>query len=420
MINPEKLDAIFPFISKASRYLGYEVNAVRKELSTVDLKCALAFPDAYEVGMSHLGFQILYHLMNLQPHIACERVFAPWVDMEYFLRENNIPLCSLESRVPLSEFNIIGFSLQYELGYSNILNMLKLAGIPLRARQRNESHPLIIAGGPSTFNPEPVAPFFDAIVIGEGEEVVLELCSAYLTWKKSRAGKAELLDTLADIEGIYVPALFDIDYHADCTIKSITSLKQGYEKVTKRIVSNLDAAQYCTACIVPYMQVIHDRISLEIARGCSHGCRFCMAGMIYRPVRERSLQKLIELAETSLASTGFEELSLASLSTGDFSSIDLLLKTLMQRHQKDRIAVSLPSLRAETLCRSLMEEIKQVRKTGFTIAPEAGTQRLRDVINKNISEEDILHTVSEVFKAGWQLIKLYFMVGLPTETHEDL
>ena len=420
MIKPEGLDAIFPYVSKASRYLGNEVNAVHKDLSRVDLRVALAFPDAYEVGMSHLGFQILYHLLNLQPHIACERVFTPWVDMEAVLRENSIPLCSLESRVPLREFHIIGFSLQYELGYSNILKMLELAGIPLLAEQRDERHPLIIAGGPCTFNPEPVAPFFDAIVIGEGEEVVPELCSAYLKWKTSGALKAALLDQLADISGIYVPSLFQIDYHPDGTVQNITSTKQGYEKVMKRYVRNFDAAQFCTSSIVPFMQVIHDRISLEIARGCSRGCRFCMAGMIYRPVRERSVQKILEIAETTLASTGYEELSLASLSTGDFTDIDMLLKNLMQRHQKDRIAISLPSLRAETLCRSLMEEIKQVRKTGFTIAPEAGTQRLRDAINKNITEDDIMHTVSEVFKAGWQLIKLYFMIGLPTETREDV
>ena len=420
MIKPEVLEAIFPFVSKASRYLGNEVNAVRKDLSRVDLRVALAFPDAYEVGMSHLGFQILYHLLNLQPHIACERVFTPWVDMEAALRENAIPLCSLESRVPLREFHIIGFSLQYELGYTNILKMLELAGIPLLAEQRDERHPLIIAGGPCTFNPEPVAPFFDAIVIGEGEEVVPELCTAYLRWKRSRANKAILLDELADIDGIYVPSLFQIDYHPDGAVQNITSLKQGYEQVMKRYVSNFDAAQFCTSYIVPFMQVIHDRISLEIARGCSRGCRFCMAGMIYRPVRERSMQKVLEIAETTLASTGYEELSLASLSTGDFTGIDMLLKTLMKRHQKDRIAISLPSLRAETLCRSLMEEIKQVRKTGFTIAPEAGTQRLRDAINKNITEDAIMQTVSEVFKAGWHLIKLYFMIGLPTETPEDV
>ena len=420
MNKPEALDAIFPFVSKASRYLGNEVNAVRKDLSQVDLRVALAFPDAYEVGMSHLGFQILYHLLNLQPHIACERVFTPWVDMEAVLRENAISLCSLESRLPLRDFHIVGFSLQYELGYSNILKMLKLAGIPLLAGDRDKSHPLIIAGGPCTFNPEPIAEFFDAIVIGEGEEVVPELCSVYLKWKTSRTDKSVLLDKLADIKGIYVPSLFQIEYLPDGAIKNITSKKHGYAKVMKRYVSNFNAAQFCNSFIVPFMQVIHDRISLEIARGCSRGCRFCMAGMIYRPVRERSMQNILEIAETTLANTGHEELSLASLSTGDFTGIDMLLKTLMQQHQKDRIAISLPSLRAETLCRSLMEEIKQVRKTGFTIAPEAGTQRLRDVINKNLTEDDIIQTVSEVFKAGWQLIKLYFMIGLPTETREDV
>jgi radical SAM family uncharacterized protein/radical SAM-linked protein len=419
-MKAEILETVLPLVSKASRYLGNEINAIHKDLSKVELRFALAFPDVYEVGMSHLGFQLLYHLLNSQPHIACERFFTPWVDMEALLRENRIPLSSLESRTPLSQFHIIGFSLQYELGYSNILKMLALADIPLLAEERNDCYPLIIAGGPCTYNPEPLAAFFDAFVIGEGEEVILELCNTYLEWKKTNAPKSILLDRLAAIDGIYVPTHFQVDYHADGTVKNIINVKQAGKKVVKGYVTNLDAAFSCTTPIVPYMQIIHDRISLEIARGCTRGCRFCMAGMIYRPVRERSLHNILELAETTLGSTGYEELSLTSLSAGDFTAIDTLLKKLMKQHQKNRTAISLPSLRAETLTRSLMEEIKHVRKTGFTIAPEAGTQRLRTVINKNLTEDEIMHTVAEVFAAGWQLIKLYFMIGLPTETQDDI
>lgn len=419
-MKAERLEAFLPLVSKASRYLGNEINAIHKDLSRVELKFALAFPDAYEIGMSHLGFQLLYQLLNSQPHIACERFFTPWVDMEMSLRDNCIPLSSLESQTPLSQFHIIGFSLQYELGYSNILKMLELAGIPLLAEERNECYPLIIAGGPCTYNPEPLAAFFDAFVIGEGEEIIVELCTAYLEWKKTNAPKLTLLDSLAAIDGIYVPTHFQVDYHADGTVKNIINVKQAGKQVVKRYVTNFDAAFSCTNPIVPYMQIIHDRLSLEIARGCTHGCRFCMAGMIYRPVRERSVTNLLDLAERTLSRTGYEELSLAALSAGDYSAINTLLRELMRRHRKNRTAISLPSLRAETLCRSLMEEIKQVRKTGFTIAPEAGTQRLRTVINKNLTEDEIMHTVSEVFAAGWQLIKLYFMIGLPTETQEDI
>jgi radical SAM family uncharacterized protein/radical SAM-linked protein len=421
MINKtEFIDTLLPFVSKASRYLGNEINASQKDPAAATLRVALAFPDVYEVGMSHLGFQILYNILNDRPDVACERVFTPWLDMEAALREQGIPLCSLESAAPLGDFHIIGFSLQYELSYSNILKMLSLAGIPLLAAQRDDRYPLIIAGGPCMFNPEPVAAFFDAVVIGDGEDVILELCDIYLQWKKERTAKTQLLERLAEVAGIYVPSLFHITYNPAGTMEHIESLKQGYNNISKRICTNLDAAPYCSSYIVPFMEIIHDRISLEIARGCSRGCRFCMAGMIYRPVRERSLPTIMQLAQEALNHTGYEELSLTSLSSGDFTGIDLLLKTLMRQYQKERIAISLPSLRAETLSRSLMEQIKQVRKTGFTIAPEAGTQRLRDVINKNLTEDAILHTVNEVFAAGWSLIKLYFMIGLPTETPEDV
>lgn len=420
MEKNEFINNILPFVTKASRYLGNEVNAVKKDLSKVDLKFALAFPDVYEVGMSHLGLQILYSILNSKDSIACERVFAPWQDLEIKLLENRIPLATLESFVPVKNFDIIGFSLEYELGYSNILKMLKLAGIPLLSKQRDEKQPFIIAGGPCTFNPEPLAPFFDACVIGEGEEVVVELCEVFLKWKRRRAKKAKLLEELSSLQGIYIPSFFKPEYRDDGTVKQVIPVKNDYQKISKRFVSNFNNAPYCTSSVVPFMQIIHDRISLEIARGCSHGCRFCMAGMIYRPVRERSCQKIRELAAKTLADTGYEELSLASLSTGDFPRLHLLLKQLMMDHHQDRIAIALPSVRAGTLTRKIMEEIKQVRKTGFTIAPEAGTQRLRNVINKGITEDEIIATAEQIFAAGWNLIKLYFMIGLPTETQEDL
>lgn len=409
-----------PFVTKASRYLGNEINATRKDLSKVDLKFALAFPDAYEVGMSHLGFHILYHILNSHDHIACERVFAPWPDMESVMRQQNFPLSTLESHIPLRAYDIIGFSLEYELSYATILKMFSLSGIPFLSHDRDESFPLMIAGGPSTFNPEPVADFFDAIVIGEGEEVICEVCDTFLTWKRIQAPKKELLNMLSEIEGIYVPSLFEIAYDEDGTLHEIIPLKKGYKKVYKRVISGFSDVPFCISPIVPYMQIIHDRVGIEIARGCTHGCRFCMAGMIYRPVREKNIPKIRNLAKKILLNTGYEELSLASLSTGDFSNIHTLLKLLMEDHRHNRIAVSFPSLRVETLTRNLMEEIKQVRKTGFTIAPEAGTQRLRDVINKGITDGEILKTASQIFSAGWNLIKLYFMIGLPTETWDDI
>lgn len=420
MEKAEFFENTLPFVTKASRYLGNEINAVKKDLSKVELKFAFAFPDAYEVGMSCCGLQILYHILNSQEHIACERAFAPWPDMESVMRENSIPLSTLESHIPLADCDIIGFSLEYELSYATILKMLSLAGIPFLARERDETWPLVIAGGPSTYNPEPVANFFDAIVIGEGEEVILEVCETFLRWKKNIAPKKELLDGLSEIDGIYVPSFFDIDYNQDGTIKEVIPLKKGYEQVTKRIISSFSDVPFCTSPIVPYMQIIHDRAEIEIVRGCTRGCRFCMAGMIYRPVREKSILKIRELAEKTLLNTGHQELSLLSLSSGDFSDIHTLVKLLMRDHLQNRVAVSFPSLRVGTLTRDLMEEIKQVRKTGFTIAPETGTQRLRDVINKGITDEEILGTSSQIFSAGWNLVKLYFMIGLPTETADDL
>ncbi len=413
-------DTMLPFVTKASRYLGNEINAVKKDLSKVEIKCALVFPDAYEVGMSHLGLHILYHVLNSQEHIACERAFAPWVDMQALMKQHSLTLATLESHIPLRDCDIIGFSLEYELSYATVLTMLSLAHIPLPARDRDPSWPLVIAGGPSMFNPEPVADFFDAMVIGEGEEVILELCEAVRTWKKQRASKEELLHTLAEIRGVYVPSFFNVHYNRDGTLQGIIPLKKGYETIHKRFITDFSGVAFCTSPVVPYMQIVHDRAGIEIARGCSRGCRFCMAGMIYRPVREKNIATIRCIAEKMLGQTGYEELSLASLSSGDFSDISGLLQLLMQDHRHNKIAIALPSLRVETLTRDVIEQIKQVRKTGFTLAPEAGTQRLRNVINKGITEEEIVHTVTRIFTAGWNLVKLYFMIGLPTETPDDL
>ena len=420
MKNTDNIEQILPYVTKASRYLGNEINSVKKDLSKTSITFALAFPDTYEVGMSHLGLHILYDVLNKRDEIACERVFAPWPDMEKEMKESNLILSSLESGLALKDFDILGFSLEYELSYATVLKMLSLSDIPLLSKDRSNDSPLVIAGGPSTLNPEPVADFFDAIVIGDGEEVILEISDTVKKWKNEKSDKKSLLNELSEISGVYIPSFFDLEYNENNTINKIIPLKKGYDKVKRRIVRNFNEQPFCTSPIVPYMQIIHDRAAVEITRGCSRGCRFCMAGMIYRPVREKSTSKIRELACESLKNTGYEELAFASLSSGDYSDIENLLTLTMQEHQKDKIAVSFPSLRAGTLTDELIDQIKKVRKTGFTIAPEAGTQRLRNVINKGITEQEIIDTASKIFSAGWNLIKLYFMIGLPTETTEDL
>jgi radical SAM family uncharacterized protein/radical SAM-linked protein len=420
MKNTDNIEKILPYVTKASRYLGNEINSVKKDLSKASITFALAFPDTYEVGMSHLGLHILYDVLNKRDEIACERVFAPWPDMEKEMKSNKLLLSSLESGHALNNFDILGFSLEYELSYATVLKMLSLSDIPLLSKDRSDTCPLVIAGGPSTLNPEPVADFFDAMVIGDGEEAVIEISDTVNRWKKKNTGKESLLNDLSEIPGVYIPSFFDVKYNKDKTIKEIIPLKKGYEKIERRIVTNFNEQPFCTSPIVPYMQIIHDRAAIEITRGCSRGCRFCMAGMIYRPVREKSTKKIRELACESLKNTGYEELAFASLSSGDYSDIENLLSLTMQEHQEDKIAVSFPSLRAGTLTDELIDQIKKVRKTGFTIAPEAGTQRLRNVINKGITEQEILDTASKIFSAGWNLVKLYFMIGLPTETTEDL
>jgi len=405
-------------VEKPARYMGGEMGAKKKD--NADLRFILAFPDVYEVGMSHLGLKILYAILNDVDWVAAERVYAPWPDMEEMLRRDGIPLATLESGLPLKEADVIGFTLQYELSYTNILNMLELAGIPLLARERGEGFPLVLGGGPCACNPEPLADFFDAFLLGDGEEAILEIARACREWKGTGGSRETLLHRLATIEGVYVPSLFEIRYDSTDRMESITPLKKGYETVRRRFVADLDAVSYPTAPVVPYLKTVHDRISMEIARGCTRGCRFCQAGYIYRPVRERSPEKVLEIIEQTLRNTGYDEISLLSLSTGDYGCIAPLLRALMARYASQRIAVSFPSLRVGTLTRELVDEVKKVRKTGFTLAPEAASDRLRQVINKGITEEDLLENAAEAYSAGWRLIKLYFMIGLPTETPEDV
>jgi radical SAM family uncharacterized protein/radical SAM-linked protein len=406
-----------------SRYLGSEINTIKKDPGSVKLKCLLAFPDLYEIGTSHFGIQILYHIINKDPDMMAERVFAPAGDMESQMRKHDIPLTSLESKIPMNQFDIVGFSLLYELNYTNVLNMMSLGRIPFLSKDRSQQDPVVIAGGPCTSNPEPVADFFDAIVIGDGEVVVPAMMREWIAWKKENGNRTELLKRWAAIEGIYIPCFYEVSYD-DKGFQQL-SVKGAFreiapDRVRRSVVPELNLKDFPERPIIPFGKPIHDRLRVEVARGCTRGCRFCQAGMIYRPVRERSVKQLLSITEKSLAGTGYEDISLLSLSTGDYSGIVPLMQMLMARCEAEKIAVSFPSLRAGTMTPELMELVKKVRKTGFTMAVEAGSQRLRDVINKNIQREDILKMVADAFGLGWQVIKLYFMIGLPGETQEDL
>lgn len=405
-------------VEKPARYMGGEMGSIRKDAA--NLRFALAFPDVYEVGMSHLGLRILYHILNAVEEIAAERVFAPWPDMEEQMETAGARLSTLETATPLADCDIIGFTLQYELSYTNILNMLRLARIPLLASERDATFPLVIAGGPCAYNPEPLAPFFDAILLGDGEEAVLEIAEAMRLAKHLGEGRPAQLERLATIQGVYIPSFFEPRYNPDGTIAEIRPSRDGYSSVRRRFLSDLDSAPYPAKPVVPFMKTVHDRVAVEIARGCTRGCRFCQAGYIYRPQRERSPATILSLVEEALQATGYDEISLLSLSSGDYSCIAPLITELMLRHANDRVAVSLPSLRVGTLTEDLIEEIRKVRKTGFTLAPEAGSERMRKVINKGITEDDLLETAANVYRAGWRVIKLYFMIGLPGETVDDV
>ncbi len=414
------VDTLLPLVTKPSRYCGNEYNVCRKDWQAARLRMVLAFPDLYEIGMSHYGLQVLYHTVNRRPDLLAERVYTPDRDLELLLRERGEPLFALESGRPLAEFDLLGITLPYELCYSNILTILDLAGIPFQSRDRQEAHPLVVGGGPCAFHPEPVADFFDAILLGDGEEAVLAIAEVMIEAKEQGLPRRELLRALCRIPGLYVPAFFEPQYHADGRLAAIRPVLDGYSSVRRAVFADLNAQPIIDKPLVPLNRIVHDRLGIELARGCTRGCRFCQAGMIYRPVRELHPDRIMEIARRGIANSGFDELALLSLSTGDYSCLAPLLVRLMDHFADQRVSISMPSMRVGTLTPAVMEQVKRVRKTGFTIAPEAGSDRLRRVINKGITEEDLLQTVESAFALGWKLIKFYFMYGLPFETEEDV
>lgn len=419
-MHKQKYQDILALIQTPTRYAGNEINAIKKDPDQVELNFALVFPDLYEIGTSHFGLQILYSILNARKNIAAERFFTPAPDMENHLRQKNIPCLSMENQRELKQFDIIGFSLLYELNFTNILTLLDLSGIPFFAQQRDDTFPLIIGGGPCAFNPEPLADIFDAFVIGDGEDVIVEVSNTVIEFKKQGDGnKKTLLRQLSKIDGVYIPSFFDVSYDEN-GIQNLTPQFDDYKSVKRAFLPELTKDSFPMSPILPFAKPIHDRLRLEIARGCSRGCRFCQAGMIYRPVRERTVCDLVDIAQTSIKNTGFSDISLLSLSTGDYSSLSQLMAQLIEVGQGHCNAISLPSVRAEKLTPELMNIIKKVRKTGFTIAPEAGSQRLRDIINKNLTEDSIVSTVENALNLGWKNVKLYFMMGLPFETSEDI
>jgi radical SAM family uncharacterized protein len=417
----ERIERLLERVEKPARYTGSEMNTEVKPISETEISFAFCFPDTYEVAMSHLGMKILYDIINTLPYAVCERVCMPWVDMLKAMREENVPLFSLESRTALNRFDIVGFTLQYEMSYTNILEMLSLGNVPVKASERTDADPIVVAGGPCASNPEPLHAFIDAFMMGDGEDVIVEVVDALNDYKKRNLPRAERLKKLASIEGVYVPALYRAEYHEDGTLKAFTPTDPAAPAtVKKRFVADLNATAYPETIPVPYTQIVHDRIMLEIMRGCTRGCRFCQAGMLYRPVRERSLEKLNDLAQKLVDHTGYEEISLSSLSSGDYSCLPALCEGLMERFADQRVSISLPSLRIDSVVKDSLAQTQRVKKTSLTFAPEAGTQRLRDVINKGVTEDDLRGKLKDAFEGGWNSVKLYFMMGLPTETQADL
>ena len=419
-MNEKEFERLLLSVQKPGRYSGGEINSVIKDKTKVDVRFAFCFPDTYEIGMSHLGMKILYSQFNSREDIWCERVFAPWVDFEEKMRENNIPLFALESRDSIKDFDFIGFTLQYELSYTNVLNMLDLAGVPLRSEERKDLSPLVVAGGPCVCNAEPLADFVDLFFLGEGEEVDLEVIDLYKEFKAKGGSKEEFLRTAAKIEGVYVPSLYDVSYNEDGSVAAVTPKDGAPETVKKRIIKDMDNCFYPDNFVVPFIEIVHDRAVQEVFRGCIRGCRFCQAGFIYRPVREKSADTVNRQAKALCESTGYDEISLSSLSTSDYRELEPLLNNMLCWTEPNEISLALPSLRVDNFSKELLDKINHVRKSGLTFAPEAGTQRLRDVINKNVTEEEIFRTCKTAFQGGYTAVKLYFMLGLPTETDEDL